>query len=508
MALITMLFSPVLTAFPANAQTKGQTSSSSNAITETLIPQNQSYPLGITMDSRGNVWFAEAQAQSIVEYLISNQTFHVFKLPTNTTQLTMIWFLFFDKNGHLWFADQNQPLLWEFNPSSEQFANYSTGNQLVRPFGLAYESSTNQVWFTSTYTNQIGSFLLSNSETATLQGLITVPSIGSVNSGPSGIAIGQSGNVYVSQSFTGSISEYDPATQRFTHVWQLPNGSQPVGIYPDASRNLIWFTDHGSSLFGYINETDNKVQEFATSLFHYTQSNGENIASITLPYWITESSSGIVWFNEHYSDKIARFDPTKGTLTEYQVPTLGAEPLRFYIDNSSSEIWFTEFTGNKIGVLQMNASNPTGTFMENSSATLSNGPLELVANASSTLFNSTSFGGTMTRIGDVSSNLSIVVTPQGTSSSKITIQRGASLLSGNYTLTICETHPSQRTLSVEQCSPVALTVLPEKTSLVSTVSSETTSQQVIGGTETYVVAALVVVLTATISVLIIRRWRF
>ena len=124
-------------------------------IHEIQIPQNNSSPLGITLDSQGNIWFAENFPSALVEYTPSNQTLRTFPIPTNSSLSGLIWFLLPDDNGNIWFAASSEPLLWRFSISSMQFANFSTGRSEVDPFGLALDTMTNQIWFTSTYTDRI-----------------------------------------------------------------------------------------------------------------------------------------------------------------------------------------------------------------------------------------------------------------------------------------------------------------------------------------------------------------
>lgn len=64
-----------------------------------------------------------------------------------------------------------------------------------------------------------------------------------------------------------------------------------------------------------------------------------------------------LWFNEHEGNAIAYFDTKTSTLVEYQIPR-GAQrwgnttnPLKFDIDSKGS-VWFTEWSENKLGVLE------------------------------------------------------------------------------------------------------------------------------------------------------------
>jgi virginiamycin B lyase len=83
----------------------------------------------------------------------------------------------------------------------------------------------------------------------------------------------------------------------------------------------------------------------------------------TLPYWIRKGSDGSLWFNEHTGNKIGRFDPAVMTLVEYWIPTQNklfgqcqpskqtcgiANVLQFSV-GANNQVWFTEWTENKIG---------------------------------------------------------------------------------------------------------------------------------------------------------------
>lgn len=78
-------------------------------------------------------------------------------------------------------------------------------------------------------------------------------------------------------------------------------------------------------------------------------------STTTLPYWnIIRNNS--IWFNEHEGNAMAYFDIEKSALVEYQIPTTPqlwgntSNPLKFDIDSKGSA-WFTEWTENKIGML-------------------------------------------------------------------------------------------------------------------------------------------------------------
>jgi streptogramin lyase len=299
------------------------------------------YPLGITTDGSGNVWFAEDNYDSISEFIPGNSTFMSYQIPT-THHLAWIWFLSFDDAGNLWFADNSQSLLWRFTPATRGFANYTADGAF--PFALDYVAASGRMWFTSVTTNQVGYFLLNRSG-ASLGRVVALPGA-FPGPGPSGIAVDRAGDAYVAETFEARIVELNWSTLSVVRTWQLSNGSQPVGLAMDEANHRLWFTNHASSFFGYVNLDTSQAHEFPTSLAFYQGS-----STVTLPYWVGLDSTGNVWLDEHIGNRIARFDPRTLQLTEFPIPVNESSPLRFYIDSRSGVVWFTEFSGNAIGAV-------------------------------------------------------------------------------------------------------------------------------------------------------------
>lgn len=315
-------------------------------VTSFNLTKALAYPIGITTDRAGNVWFTEDNFDAIVEYIPTNGTFRTFNIPT-TQHLAWIWFLVFDNSGNLWFSDDSQSLLWRLNPSTGKFANFTAGG--AYPLALAYDSARNRVWFSSLKTNQVGYFELSGGDARLGQTRnFTAPAPGT---GVAGVVVGPSGNIFVAESFQAKIIELNSTTFETIRTWNLPTGSEPVGLALDEARGRLWFTNHASSFFGYVDLNSAHYTEYPTSLLFQQGS-----YTVTLPYWIQLSSSGDVWFNEHFANKIARFDPNTSQLTEFEIPTNNSSPLRFFVDDPHGVVWFTEFEGNAVGMVAENSS--------------------------------------------------------------------------------------------------------------------------------------------------------
>jgi hypothetical protein len=74
---------------------------------------------------------------------------------------------------------------------------------------------------------------------------------------------------------------------------------------------------------------------------------------VTLPYFVAANGS-LIWFNEHYANRMAKLDTTRGLLTEYSLSDPPASRI-IGIDNAltfavaKDKVWFTELTANYVG---------------------------------------------------------------------------------------------------------------------------------------------------------------
>jgi virginiamycin B lyase len=492
------------------------------AITEFPIPQNNSVPVGITTDSHGNVWFAENNAYQLVEYTPSKGTFTDYPIPMpeyipNTTPptryLPFIWFLIFDKSGDLWFNDASSNYIWRFSPSTGQFANFSTGYAQVstgyipvKSQVLAYDPKDQTLWFSSPFTDQIGYFNISADESLSQPYLITVPKPSPSSCppsetlvGPVGLAIDPNGNLFATATFDSAIEEYSPSTQSFVHMWVVPGCGQPTGLAFDSRLNLLWFTNHATSLIGYVNMTNGVVRQISTSLFSVYVPSAGGSETITLPYWIQQAPDAYIWFNEHIGNKIARLNPLTMQLTEFAIPTNTSQPLRFAIDNQTGLVWFTEFQGNNLGVLDENQSATFTVVLSGHNITLAETGKVIVNFPSSQAFAPLVSGSLSVdpplADGSVNSNISITTSRVNSSAFSISIGRTSNLTNGEYTLTICPTLSASDSPSspppVRSCAVTYLTVVAANTYSI---------------LEIVLIVAVVGVISA-VSLLYVRRWR-
>jgi hypothetical protein len=220
----------------------------------------------------------------------------------------------------------------------------------------------------------------------------------------------------------------------------------------DVATGKLWFTNHASSYFGYVDLGSSGYRVFSTSLLFQS-----GTYWVTLPYWITVSADGAVWLDEHAANRIARFDPGTLQLTEFTIPTNNSAPLRLALDDVRGAVWFTEFSGNAIGKIDENSSPVQSVRVTTHSATL---------DPSSTFDASPSPAGAGAPTVSLTGTLTGVPSPAFSVSSSpsidgylVSVTQG-NAHPGNYTAAACFDYSN-----TNQCGYVLLTVPPPPSSI-------------------------------------------
>lgn len=387
---------------------------------------NSTLPVGIAAASDGGVWVAEANDDAIVHISHDGVIERMYNI-SSVKHLSFVWSIVEDGYGALWVADETQPYLIRLNISSGSISYVSTGG--VRPYSLAYDKNSNKLWFTS-FDDSIIGYLAVSRINGTLVDERRLEGASGIGAGPSGIALGLNGNIFVSESLNSSIAEYSASNISLERSWVLPPSSQPVGLSFDRQRNLLWFTNHASSLFGFVNLSSSSITEFSTSV-----AVSQGLPIVSLPYWIHQSSDGIVWFNEHFGNKIAAFNLTSRSLIEYIIPESNSSPLQLAVDDIANKVWFTEFSTGKVGYIYENAytgRDIVAPSLINLSPFNTNFEIDVPGGSASL-----QLSGSMNRVGVIGTNMtSQISSSQNGSVYQITLS-SISMSYGNYTLTAC-----------------------------------------------------------------------
>jgi len=353
----------------------------SNAfVTEYVLPTECEMPLGMTADGQkayyvstknGAVGYYDTEKAEFSEHLAPN-----WPTRSSPTEFSMVWAAKQDSSGNIWFTDDKAGLIWKFTKSTGDFVSFQSPVQ--QPISLDFDSDGNMylvgVRSKSLYYGEVAKM---NPGTADGFTEIKLPLDGFANAtdfkiSSGSVAVDKQRNVVWTSILAfqekGQIFSYKPSTGEIMVYDLPPELNSPVGMAVDNDGRL-WVTDHGTSIFFMLDPATGGLTRYTTAVASDRIFGGlEPEGSYTLPYWIQAAPDGSIWFNQHVGNKIAKFDSASGTLTEYWIPTQNpnwqncpdnaascglANALQFTV-GSDGQVWFSEWTENKIGRI-----NPT-----------------------------------------------------------------------------------------------------------------------------------------------------
>jgi virginiamycin B lyase len=373
---------------------------SNSFITEYLLPQKCEMPLGILVRNE-SVWYVSTKLGLLGKFNTNDNSSKEFTIPvwnsrSKPTDISQTWDVKMDPKGNIWFTDEKQNGIWRYEPDNNRFSFFPiperpTGFGTTYPISIIFDND-DQIYFVGIRSKSLWFGNVSDLKNNSSEGISNIslplssfkgidPDLVSTGS----IEIDRDRNIlWISMlafGVKGQLFKFDLTTKTFT-TFNLPvHLDSPVGIAIDEKGNP-WITDHGTSIFFMVNSTNGRITEFSTSPLSRISQNIQKEYAYTLPYWIKIDTNGILWFNEHIGNKIARFNSTDGTLVEYWIPTQNnlwapctpndsscgiSNTLQLSI-GKNNQLWFSEWTENKIGML--NGSKPLSFVVDTSSKEL------------------------------------------------------------------------------------------------------------------------------------------
>ena len=246
-------------------------------------------------------------------------------------------------------------MIWKFNKEEKSFSNFIIPTKGSYPVQIINDNNNN-IWVAEIFGNRIAKLDINEILMNTSKGIKEIePPIKLDLLG--GIAIDSNDKIWftiLTWPVEGKVISFVEETNEFK-IFELPKEiTSPVGIV--IKNEMVWITDHGSSQFVLFDLKNNTFTKFSTSL-------STSQYSTTLPYWNKFDSKGNMWFNVHQANTIAKFDVEKAILIEYDIPTRNknwgniSNSLQFDVDKNDN-IWFTEWTENKIAFLNSSKEIP------------------------------------------------------------------------------------------------------------------------------------------------------
>lgn len=310
------------------------------------------WPNGILVDSAGVVWAVGSKSHNLVSFDPESRESRFYPVQTpegESAGSLMVWAIVEGKDGSILFSGSGKNALWRFDPQTGRFE--STASLAGAPMQMKV-GDDGKIWYTTFSKGVIGAAQKQGTDYAVRELELGGESF------PSGVFL-QNQTLWVTLSADGKISPFDVSSGRIVKKAEFPqNGmlSSPSDII--LSSGSAWITEHGTSFLTEYDLETSQVKRYPTAL--------HPILVSTLPYWLEEDLGGKgVWFNEHRGNRIAFFDFSTHTLTEYEVPTRNPEAgnianvLTIAADPTNEDkVWFTEFTEDKIGYVDKSVPIP------------------------------------------------------------------------------------------------------------------------------------------------------
>jgi len=313
-----------------------------------------------------------------------------FPISKNSSDFTP-FVLYPASNKTVWVVTIKPPQaqIVDFTIGAKPHPVYNLTNAI--PSDIFYDQKRNRVWFlennnlayydaTKGYTTIEHTFPGGNPQYMTndTNGRIWITLLGSnqiVAYDPSGIVSPQFFSAPASSSSLqgitigpdGTIWFAETAAKRIGHIIPCLTGSCNVTDYgPPPSVEIafpiqlavdrggvVWFTDHGRGQFGSFDPSTGEWRVFGIG---YCSESYNPDCPVGLPNAISLDSDGMIWFSEHFAGRVAKYDPTTGSLTEYFVPATTIPDVWWMWPGPGNLVWFTAFGLGEIGYV--NASLP------------------------------------------------------------------------------------------------------------------------------------------------------
>jgi hypothetical protein len=176
------------------------------------------------------------------------------------------------------------------------------------------------------------------------------------NSSLQGITVAPDGTIWFAETAVKRVGHLIPCQSASCIITDFgpPAGVEiafPIQLAVDRS-GAVWFTDHGSNQFGNFNPTTGAWRVFPIG---YCSASFAD-CGVGLPNAISVDSNGKIWFSEHYAGRVARYDPSNGTLIEYPIPANTPPYVWWMSPGPGNLVWFVAFGLGEIGYV--NASLP------------------------------------------------------------------------------------------------------------------------------------------------------
>jgi hypothetical protein len=155
--------------------------------------------------------------------------------------------------------------------------------------------------------------------------------------------------LWFTESYNQSVARFDPMTGTFSQYHfsaldPMQYVGSPVGLAV-TDDGIVWVADHGGNWIVEFNSTSQQVTLYPT---HFPPA---QVYPISLINDLLVDHEGRVWFVEHVGNSVGFLDPQAEEMVEFPIPTGPISTALWLALAPDGDVWFTEWSTNKIGVV-------------------------------------------------------------------------------------------------------------------------------------------------------------
>ena len=285
----------------------------------------------IAVDSQGIVWVSEEKKGDGMLGRFDPQSFAYTRIAPPPAKFPRrgLYAIAVDSQDHVWFTANDGPTAqwFQYDPRSEQFTTYD----IPVPPRVGPDINTlgfldGKLWGTGLTSGRIVMLDPDSRKVAEFP----VPQ----GSRPYGLVIGADQMIWYVGDYGRAVIRLDPGTGRLTlFKTPTPNADlRRMGI--DGDGNL-WA---GALETGKLVKVDYRSGE-VTEYTPPTQDPGPQSVKV-------DTKRNLIWFNERYADKMARFDPSDNSFVEFPLPSVNTDGRRIRLDPTNpNRVWWDGRSG-------------------------------------------------------------------------------------------------------------------------------------------------------------------
>ena len=312
-------------------------------VVEYELPDVTAEPHEVTADAEGNGWVSQRRGGKLGRLDGKTLVYTEVAPPPGQSKTMRLNGITYDARDKLWLIDggPNRRFL-SYDTRAKEFGVYmlpklkngnASGNSMrVHPNGT--------VWL-----NSIGSNQIIRLDPRTRQFTVFEAPAG-VKTGrtasPYGMAVAGDAKIWIIENAVNQMARMDPVTGKIDE-FPIPVKDPVARKGGMDSEGNIWVGLHGA---GHLMKVDYKT----TAMTVYTPPTPDSG-----PYSVQgDPKSKLIWFSQQHVDKIARFDPTTETFTEYPLPNAESDNRRIEVDRvNPKRIWWSGMTSGKVGYIEL-----------------------------------------------------------------------------------------------------------------------------------------------------------